>query len=142
MSTELKEVKLFGGMVNIPLDCELVEENGVFKVVKNPEFKVQLLCEPPKPLEYTFSPKLIDNLKHMLGLSEPKAKKKRGKWQAWRNYWANGSSLNPDFEPLVEAKLMQRINRGQEGKKYYYYHVSQLGLDALAKYIGPIEETD
>jgi hypothetical protein len=76
-------------------------------------------------------------MKHAIGY-EPR-KVKRGKYIAWRNYFACYNE-QPDWEELVSMRLAIK----QKHERQYCYHVSDEGIGFLSGVLGVniIEECD
>jgi hypothetical protein len=66
----------------------------------------------------------LDNLKHMLGVSEYTPKRQWG----YRNYFACGKTDELSMERLVEAKYAER---GHAYGDSFYYHATPLGAKLL-----------
>lgn len=70
----------------------------------------------------------IDNMKHAIGFRGNKVK--RGKYEAYRNYYASNGK-DADWEWLV--KLGFAREREPIGNEYTYYYVTRPGLEYLEK---------
>ena len=79
----------------------------------------------------TITVKQLDNMKHALGLDQTKAKPKRGKYTAYRNYFCTYGK-NDEWESLVECGLATF----HVGDPSVYYHVSEEGLQFMSEILG------
>ena len=66
-------------------------------------------------------------IKHTLGFSKDKVK--RGKYQAYRNYYCAGG-IEEEFEELVEMELAVKAIRQEQ----VYYFITAKGIQLLADF--------
>ena len=80
----------------------------------------------------------LDLMKHAIGLDQVKAKPKRGKYTAYRNYFCTRGK-DADWEILVKCGVATY----QTQDLNVYYHVSEEGLHLMESVLGfKIVESD
>jgi hypothetical protein len=78
----------------------------------------------------------LNLMKHALGLDQTKAKPKRGKYTAYRNYYCSYEK-NSDWETLAECGLaISRIGDPEIYPTSIFYHVSKEGMQLLESILG------
>jgi hypothetical protein len=78
----------------------------------------------------------LNLMKHALGLDQTKAKPKRGKYTAYRNYYCSYGK-NEAWESLVECGVA--ISRAGDPDIYptsVFYHVSKEGMQLMEGILG------
>lgn len=69
----------------------------------------------------------IDDMKHALGIYY---KEKFVREKSYRNYYCD-YEVNDSWEDLIRKGLASLVVRELDGKKYYYYHVTEKGMRKL-----------
>jgi hypothetical protein len=78
----------------------------------------------------------LNLMKHALGLDQTKAKPKRGKYTAYRNYYCSYGK-NEDWESLVESGVAtSRTGDPEIYPTSVFYHVSNEGMQLLERVLG------
>jgi hypothetical protein len=85
----------------------------------------------------------LNLMKHAIGLDRPKAKPKRGKYTAYRNYYCSYEK-NEDWEYLVGQDLATAHKGDPElYPASIFYHVSEKGIKLMEIVLGfKIVESD
>ena len=78
----------------------------------------------------------LELMKHAIGLDQTKAKPKRGKYTAYRNYF-NTSGKNEEWAALVKLGVAKSNVGNQEiYPNSVFYHVSEDGLRMMEENLG------
>jgi len=71
----------------------------------------------------------IDDMRHAVGYEPIEQRRGQYIFRYYRNYYAASDTPNVDWEDLVEKGLAV----GKQRNRYWYYHLTQAGFDALAR---------
>ena len=78
----------------------------------------------------------IEKMQHCIGLNkflEFDKRKGQNKYVVYRNHYANGYQTNPELDKIVETGLMKSWTKMGNNQTYYYYRVSEKGLEFLGR---------
>ena len=88
-------------------------------------------------LEIKLSVNQIEFMKHAIGLDNRRVKIKRGKYEAYRNYFTTSEHCDNyrDWEELFTLGLAKKYEQ-TKSIEYIRYSVSEKGFDLLSKIFG------
>jgi len=85
--------------------------------------------------EINVSVKQIKIMRHMIGLNG-QGKPRRGKYEAYRNFYAAGPDDVPPLEDLVDKGFVNRWSPGKFPSEYPIYSLNGMGLEFLGDICG------